>query len=86
MCLLACLPKRVEDLEAKLEMARKRIDELESSVSGQMYECKICMDAPIQKVFLPCGHTLSCSRCAQDLETCPVCALGIENMTSVHMM
>ena len=28
------------------------------------YECKLCMNAPIEAVFMPCGHALSCKRCA----------------------
>lgn len=35
--------------------------------------CKICMDAPIECVFLECGHSLGCISCCKVLSECPVC-------------
>jgi hypothetical protein len=35
--------------------------------------CKICMDEKCTIVFLPCGHIVSCSRCAPALRKCPIC-------------
>jgi Zinc finger, C3HC4 type (RING finger) len=35
--------------------------------------CKICMDAPIEVVFLECGHTASCTACGKILNECPIC-------------
>ncbi|CAG2109947.1 unnamed protein product, partial [Medioppia subpectinata] len=35
--------------------------------------CKICLGAEIEVVFLPCGHQMACSECAQRLTDCPVC-------------
>ncbi|KAG5676806.1 hypothetical protein PVAND_006614 [Polypedilum vanderplanki] len=35
--------------------------------------CKICMDAPIECVFLECGHSLGCISCCKVLNECPIC-------------
>jgi len=35
--------------------------------------CKICMDAEINTVFLPCGHMVACLTCTKDIKQCPVC-------------
>ncbi|CAG2166640.1 unnamed protein product [Oppiella nova] len=36
-------------------------------------QCKICLGSEIEVVFLPCGHQLACTECAQRLTDCPVC-------------
>ncbi|CRK96431.1 CLUMA_CG009847, isoform A [Clunio marinus] len=35
--------------------------------------CKICMDAPIECVFLECGHMATCTACGKILSECPIC-------------
>lgn len=35
--------------------------------------CKICMDAPIECVFLECGHSIGCTACGKILSECPIC-------------
>merc|ERR1711953_1631337 len=40
--------------------------------------CKICMDAEVGVVFLPCGHLCSCVNCAPALKDCPVCRRAIQ--------
>ncbi|XP_034232548.1 inhibitor of apoptosis protein-like [Thrips palmi] len=47
-----------------------------SSVTKQVDDaraCKICLTEEIGVVFLPCGHLVSCVRCAASLTTCAVC-------------
>jgi len=39
--------------------------------------CKICYTNPIELVFLPCGHSVSCLTCAQRLYSCPFCRVTI---------
>lgn len=39
--------------------------------------CKMCMDAVIGIVFLPCGHFVSCPECAPALSKCPICRVDI---------
>ncbi|KAG5876978.1 hypothetical protein JTB14_008124 [Gonioctena quinquepunctata] len=35
--------------------------------------CKICMDNQIDVVFLPCAHVVACTKCAAQVDRCPVC-------------
>lgn len=51
--------------------------------AGGCHECKVCMDAPVEVVFLPCGHALACQRCAATNE-CPVCRCRIEGRTRIY--
>nr|XP_045591390.1 baculoviral IAP repeat-containing protein 3-like [Procambarus clarkii] len=41
-------------------------------------ECKICMDAEIELVFIPCSHMVACSKCALALFICPICRTDIK--------
>jgi len=45
---------------------------------GGGFTCKICMEAPVESVLKPCGHSLMCWRCAQNVKQCPVCRRGID--------
>ena len=33
--------------------------------------CKECIDAEINRLFVPCGHLACCSQCAKLLQKCP---------------
>lgn len=39
--------------------------------------CKVCMDAEMDVVFLPCAHMVTCSSCAATLTQCPICRANI---------
>lgn len=41
-------------------------------------QCKICMDAEVGAVLLPCGHFVACVDCAPSLQDCPVCRQQIK--------
>jgi hypothetical protein len=46
--------------------------------------CVVCMDAPKDRVVLPCGHMCVCAACAQLLrDLCPVCRGPIERLVQV---
>jgi len=40
--------------------------------------CKVCFDAKINCVLVPCGHFSICMKCAIPLSSCPVCRSKIE--------
>ena len=42
--------------------------------------CKICLDMPVQSVLKPCGHSLMCWRCANEVRDCPVCRKRIDEV------
>lgn len=39
--------------------------------------CKVCLDQPISQTFVPCGHLVTCSNCAEAFEKCCVCRADI---------
>lgn len=40
--------------------------------------CKVCMDAEVAVVFLPCGHLVACAQCAIGVYACPMCRTSIK--------
>uniref|UniRef100_A0A8W8JKU2 RING-type domain-containing protein n=1 Tax=Magallana gigas TaxID=29159 RepID=A0A8W8JKU2_MAGGI len=51
----------------------------------QQRVCKICLDADIGVVFLPCGHLCCCQTCASEVPHCPVCRANINSRVSVFI-
>ena len=35
--------------------------------------CKICLDAQVGKLFLPCRHLVCCEKCSAAVRKCPLC-------------
>ena len=35
--------------------------------------CKICLDARVGKLFLPCRHLVCCEECSARVRKCPLC-------------
>ncbi|OXA38549.1 baculoviral IAP repeat-containing protein 7 [Folsomia candida] len=48
-------------------------------------QCKICMDNGVEVVFLPCGHLVSCTRCATALSNCAVCRQPIKAYVKTYL-
>jgi len=48
-------------------------------------QCKICMDNEVAVVFLPCGHLVSCLRCATALSNCPLCRQPIKAVVRTYL-
>ena len=47
--------------------------------------CKICMDAEVGVVFLPCGHLSCCPGCAAGMEQCPMCRTPIQEKVRTYL-
>lgn len=47
--------------------------------------CKICMDAEVGVVFIPCGHISCCPPCASGLDLCPMCRKPIEQLVRTFL-
>ena len=60
----------------KLQSAEDLAAKLEKIELSRM--CKVCMDAEVDVVFLPCTHTVTCSSCALALTQCPICRSDIK--------
>ena len=69
--------------EARAEIARQAEEsQAEASKRAKAEEdekCKVCMDAKLDAVFVPCGHMFSCMDCARKLTArgCPVCRINV---------
>lgn len=46
--------------------------------------CQVCMSSRISAVFCPCGHHVSCYRCAKKLVKCPICRQPIGYVQYVY--
>ena len=59
----------MEKIMKKYENLKVKTQELEDARL-----CKICMEAEICFVFIPCGHICTCENCAVngDLKNCPI--------------
>ncbi|KAH3725737.1 hypothetical protein DPMN_051586 [Dreissena polymorpha] len=44
----------------------------------QQMTCKVCMDSDACVVFLPCGHMVTCEKCAGALRKCAICRARIQ--------
>ncbi|CAG0892613.1 unnamed protein product [Darwinula stevensoni] len=62
-------PKKLKKKEST-EGRRKRVGEESSSES---FLCKVCLEEEMGIVFQPCGHLMTCPKCASSLTTCPPC-------------
>ncbi|XP_068107282.1 E3 ubiquitin-protein ligase XIAP isoform X2 [Hyperolius riggenbachi] len=47
--------------------------------------CKVCMDKAMSVVFIPCGHLVACSDCAELLDKCPICCVIIHKRQKIFM-
>ncbi|KAK3866346.1 hypothetical protein Pcinc_028114 [Petrolisthes cinctipes] len=57
-------------------MPKELAEELERK--RDLWMCKVCMDAEMEVVFLPCSHMVACSSCALALAQCPICRKDIK--------
>ncbi|CAF4307618.1 unnamed protein product, partial [Rotaria sp. Silwood2] len=75
--IVGCVEKK--ELLNKVELLyrdRKQQKEPNTSVPSEQSDenlCKVCMNAPIDCVFLNCGHLCTCVNCSQQLSECPLC-------------
>lgn len=47
--------------------------------------CKICMDQEMGVVFQPCGHLVSCPKCAMLIFNCPLCRTPVTNKVRTYL-
>ena len=83
--IIPSMEKIMEKFEAKnkeLEKLKIKKKELEEARL-----CKVCMDAEISFVFLPCGHPCTCENCAVNgnLKDCPICRVKIEKRNKIFL-
>ena len=47
--------------------------------------CKVCMDAEVDCLFLPCRHVVCCRRCSSLVKQCAVCRNEIDAVVKVFL-
>ncbi|KXJ22789.1 E3 ubiquitin-protein ligase XIAP [Exaiptasia diaphana] len=55
------------------------------SMQEERLICKICMDAEVGVVFIPCGHISCCPPCASGLDLCPMCRKPIQQVVRTFL-
>ena len=51
-----------------VEKLKRETERLRSNVT-----CRICLDATVHVLFLPCRHLICCEQCANNVHNCPLC-------------
>ncbi|CAI9616074.1 unnamed protein product [Staurois parvus] len=65
------------DIENSIEEKLRKLEEEKI--------CKVCMDKAVSVVFIPCGHLVVCSDCAEVLDKCPICCTIIQRRQKIFM-
>lgn len=68
-------------LDEALECLKNELEEnniIKSRISLSNLLCHYCNESEISVVFLPCGHLITCSKCALKFENCPKCKNNIK--------
>ena len=74
---LSAPASRSSESEESLEEKLERMQEERT--------CKVCMDAEVGVVFLPCGHFSCCANCANGMDLCPMCRSPIHEMVRTYL-
>ena len=76
---------RMQQMQARL--GRSVVPPAAPNLGAEETQCVVCMDAPKDRIVLPCMHLCACGPCAQRLleldASCPVCRGPVERMAQV---
>ena len=72
-----CITDTAEDDldDPDIDNTEQSFDDDESVATTVEDICIICYDQPIDCVFTPCGHQISCLKCSSNLSKCPICSV-----------
>lgn len=59
--------------------------ETENKRLKSMKTCKICLEADISVVYMPCGHLICCDGCASLVSRCGVCETPVRDTVKIYM-
>ena len=74
----SALPQSEGEQSAKKNSIFSPPVEMSKDQAGDDGGCVVCMDNPVQTVFLECGHVSCCKECAPKLKRCPICRSVID--------
>ena len=79
---MASLTRRLQQMQAQL--GSSVVPPAAPNPGAEETLCVVCMDAPKNRVVLPCMHMCVCEACAQLLrDRCPVCRGPIERIAQL---
>ncbi|XP_051514986.1 E3 ubiquitin-protein ligase XIAP-like isoform X1 [Myxocyprinus asiaticus] len=73
--LIQDLSTQESDVDVPEKQAEDPMKKLEKLQREKL--CKVCMDSDISIVFIPCGHLVTCQKCSDHLDKCPICCATI---------
>ena len=59
--------------------------EMENKQLKAAKTCKICLEADIEVVFIPCGHLVSCHGCSSLVSRCSLCQSSVTDTVKIYM-
>ena len=63
----------------------EKLESLPQSITVRSDKCNMCSQDEINTALTPCGHTYYCSRCAELLNSCPICKTKIHSKIRVYL-
>ena len=82
-----CVDKYLEGKRYKRlleDLRRQQAVEGNGADGDDALMCIICLENPKDVVILNCGHVCACKRCAEQLQTCPICRQNIERLVPMY--
>jgi hypothetical protein len=87
-CDLASVARRLGEADA---VAAEGVATTAAAAAPEPLTCTICMDAPREVVFQPCGHYVACAKCWRTCRTgaatarCPNCRQLVKSWPRVYL-
>ncbi|EFN86679.1 death-associated inhibitor of apoptosis 1 [Harpegnathos saltator] len=72
---------------SSVEGSNENLSDAEAGCSKSISDttlCKICYDAEVSQLFLPCGHLVVCVACSKCIDICPVCRAHVTQQMKVY--
>ena len=66
--LLNHLEKNIVSTQHDEESLKRENERLKFNIT-----CKVCLDAVVGELFLPCAHLVCCVKCSKSMVNCPMC-------------
>ncbi|KAK1794689.1 hypothetical protein P4O66_001403 [Electrophorus voltai] len=65
---------------SKTHLLHEKLQRLQEALT-----CALCCEVELNSAFYPCGHAACCYNCAAQLQWCPVCCSGVENVRRIYL-
>jgi hypothetical protein len=75
----------VDKNKPELVNRETQTDPILSESDTDNYLCKICLEQELGTVFLPCGHIMTCVKCAIMFTDCPFCRQEIKGVVRTFL-